>query len=124
MDDDHGWKRNEMTTAEIMKAAQEVSASSEQLDDFLEANGGSVLDHVWDFVYYGNLPGNEPDSFIKIAFETYGKWKMERETRLQAIKRAYNLKAIREACQQYEQWRQSYWRRRGGKPPEGPSYDP
>ena len=41
--------QSEMTTAEIMKAAQEISASSEQLDDFLEANGGSVLDHVWNF---------------------------------------------------------------------------
>ena len=52
------------------------------------------------------LPEGDLSIFIKDAFETYGKWKMEREIHLQAIRRAYNLKAIREACQQYEQWRQ------------------
>ena len=109
-----------------MKAAQEISASSEQLDDFLEANGGSVLDHVWNFVYYGNLPESDDDVFIQDAFETYEKWKAEREIHLQTIRRANNLKAIREACQQYEQWRQRYWRRLAGAegPPEGPVYDP
>src|SRR6266478_96540 len=110
-----------MTTAEIIKAHSEIS-TSEQLDDFLEANGGSVLDNVWDFIKSGDLPEGEPDSFIEDAFETYEKWKMERETHLQAIRRASNLKLIREACRQYEQWRQSYWRRPCGKPPEGPSY--
>ena len=88
-------------------------------------SGGSVLDNVWDFVFYSNLPEGDLSVFIKDAFETYEKWKAEREIHLQAIRRACNLKAIREACQQYEQWRQRYWRRAGAEgPPEGPSYDP
>ena len=33
-----------MTTEEIMKEAQEISASDEQLYDFLEANVGTLLD--------------------------------------------------------------------------------
>ena len=72
------------------------------------------------------LPEGDMSIFIKDAFETYGKWKMEREIHLQAIRRAYNLKAVREACQQYEQWRQRYWRRPAGAegPPQGPIYDP
>jgi hypothetical protein len=117
-----------MTTEEIMKEAQEISASDDQLYDFLEANGGSVLPNVWDFVFYGNLPQGDlsEDVFIEDAFETYEKWKAEREIHLQAIRRARDLKEIREACLKYEQWRQYYWRRPAGAegPPEGPIYDP
>ena len=84
------------------------------------------MDNVWDFVFHGNLPEGDLSVFIIDAFETYEKWKAEREIHLQAIRRAFNLRAIRKACQQYEQWRQSYWRRRRGAegPPDGPIYDP
>jgi hypothetical protein len=118
-------KASEMTDTKIMNAAEEIrfrpGKNNEQLDDFLEANGGSVLPEVWDFVYYGNLPEGplSEDAYIKNAFGTYEKWKAEREIHLQAIRRAHNLKMIREACQQYEQWRQWYWGR-----PEGPIYNP
>lgn len=38
------------------KEAQEISASDEQLYDFLEANGGSVLPNVWDLSSKATCP--------------------------------------------------------------------
>jgi hypothetical protein len=118
----------ELTVSDIIDEQQAMVADTRLLDDFMEANGGSVLDPVWDFVYNGEWDSAKGKSWtlIKIAFETYAKWKADREAHLQAIRRAPDLKAIREACQQYERWRQSYWTRPSGAegPPEGPIYNP